>query len=69
MTRRDYVFIAQAIKDARTAALHHVPLGEGTESVFIHGINSAAYQLARNLSEDNPKFDRQRFLDACGVPS
>ena len=32
------------------------------------GIVSAAFGIADVCEDDNRNFDRQRFLDACGIP-
>ena len=57
MTRKDYVAIAQAINDEIR------PYSE-------HAIQSTVYNIIDNLcdtfQEDNPRFDRARFLEACG---
>lgn len=44
-----------------------------TIAAIIRGIRDegelvgAAYHFAKHLSQTNPKFDRKRFLAACGV--
>lgn len=57
MTRKDYVLIAAALKDARasTPEANHV------------GVDVAASNIAHALARDNPRFDRARFLKAAGV--
>lgn len=58
MTRKDYILIAAALRDARQAnstAAHEI------------AISDAAFILARSLANDNPRFDRARFLAAAGV--
>jgi hypothetical protein len=52
MTRKDYIKIAAAIEDVDTT--HH------EKWVFSNA-------LADILKEDNPAFDRERFLAACGL--
>lgn len=52
MTRKDYELIARTLK----------AYGNGGESV-----EDIAKLLAHNLSLENPRFDRERFLEACGV--
>ena len=56
MTRKDYQIIAQVFAN----------VGEMVELSETIGAD-----LARNLAEalqaDNPRFDRARFLEACGV--
>lgn len=38
----------------------------------LHGLSAmidVAHDLARYYSEDNPRFDQTRFLDACMIPT
>lgn len=55
MTRRDYIRIARAIRRARNAA--H---GDGARSA----LDIAAVELMAELADDNPRFDREKFLAA-----
>ena len=57
MTRKDYQLIAGALKDALGAIDHPQRAG----AVL------AAQELAYRLRDDNPRFDRKRFLEACGL--
>ena len=57
MTRKDYQLIAGALKDALGAVDHP----HRTGAVL------AAQELAYRLRDDNPRFDRKRFLEACGL--
>ena len=59
MTRKDYQMIAESILTARKVQSE---LGEMYVSVA-HLANT----LATDLEIDNPRFDRDRFLKACGV--
>lgn len=58
MTKKDYVAIAAAVK----ASGHYV---DNAELV----LTEVAFNLADVLAKDNPKFDRTRFLETCGVSS
>jgi hypothetical protein len=57
MTRKDYQLIATALKDALGAVDHPQRVG----AVL------AAQELAYRLRDDNPRFDRKKFLEACGL--
>jgi hypothetical protein len=57
MTRKDYVLIAEAMK----AAAYALNPPQRTGALL------AAYELSHSLQEDNPRFDRKRFMDACGL--
>jgi uncharacterized membrane protein YjgN (DUF898 family) len=54
MTRKDYNLIAEVIANS-----------QGLTRVGI--INTVAERMADALQADNPRFDRARFLTACGV--
>jgi hypothetical protein len=54
MTRKDYVLIADVIKNL-------------DECIDSDGLEALADNMADALESDNPRFDRARFLDACGV--
>jgi len=53
MTRKDFVAIADVIKN--------VPFTDKQDRVIL------SCRLVDMLSADNPRFDRTRFLEACGV--
>jgi len=59
MTRKDYVLLADAMLKAKSAVNNWGPESE-------QGVKYAALTLSDALSNDNPRFDRDRFLTACG---
>ena len=63
MTRKDYVAIA--------AALHRTGMAVniGGKKTAEYAIRLAATDIAATMAADNPRFDRARFLAACGVQS
>lgn len=63
MTRRDYVLISAALRDARALVKH----AANTHS-YLLGCDSVALTLGRVLAERNPRFDSARFLRESGVP-
>ena len=64
MTRKDYVLIADAIRDAlATDVEFDIALPEREAS----GIHRAALRLSDRLEQDNPRFDREMFLRACSL--
>ena len=54
MTKKDYIIIARAIKFSCDIKVNDTAkrIAEG---------------LVYELTQDNPRFDRERFLTACGV--
>ena len=63
MTRKDYELIAAAIA---AVARHNATDDDYREGW--HGATSAAsHRLADSLASTNPRFDRSRFLKACGL--
>ena len=66
MTRKDYIAIADAFREARYHWLYVMdqkPLEPA--DAFKAGYEAARAEIARVLASDNPRFDRQRFYDAC----
>lgn len=55
MTRKDYILIADAINKAPVDASQD------------RQRNTVARSIADALATDNPRFDRARFLKACGL--
>ena len=61
MTRKDYIKIAEILNKARENGKEsHAFEPVGLMTHFI------ACQMADMLLADNPRFDRSRFLKACG---
>jgi hypothetical protein len=58
MTRKDYILIAEAIATARKV--------EQGDTVLV-SVAHLANTLATELEIDNPRFNREIFLKACGV--
>jgi len=59
VTRKDYILIAQALKDAHTLSIIRGP--------HDNQLSLYADTMARALSRTNSAFDRSKFLKACGV--
>lgn len=63
MTKKDYILIANAIKEQWQLSKKHSehPQHSGL------AIHNTALRLAYAFKQDNPRFDVDRFLTACGV--
>lgn len=59
MTRKDYELIAAALARANFTATR--------ESLSAKTVALVSYELADSLAKDNPRFQRGKFLAACGV--
>ena len=59
MTRKDYVIIAETIR------MNRKDFNQGEDGLML--LDILANQLSNSFEIDNPRFDRARFLDACGV--
>ena len=59
MTKKDYVMIAEIFK------LNRKDFIEGEDGYSLIGI--MAHQIANALQADNPRFNRELFLNACGI--
>lgn len=60
MTRKDYVMIAEAINEAREGSAT-MPHGDRSYGAF-----AAAEAIAYALRRNNPRFEKARFMEACG---
>jgi len=56
MTKKDYVFIAETLKSELI-----------NENGDKKTLQSLASQFSGRLAADNPRFNSQRFLKACGL--
>jgi hypothetical protein len=64
MTRKDYIILAAALAAARSSV---DALGYTADRAQQRraGVDDAAEAIADRLAEDNPRFDRNRFLDVA----
>jgi hypothetical protein len=67
MTRKDFILIAHAFNVARQDVENKEPV-EHHENM-LDGISLAAEHVADSLRRTNERFDRAKFLAACGVQS
>lgn len=63
LTKSSFELIAQAMKNARADILAK----ESPTVDLLDGVGYASEHLADALASTNPRFDRARFLAACGV--
>lgn len=62
MTRKDYVLIAKVINGAVN---YEKDFNNNTERA--EALTLMAHTFSSVLASENPRFDRERFLKACGV--
>lgn len=63
MSRKHYRMIATALRDALLINMSSQDFLAGAKAAHA----SAAVRVANALAADNAKFDRAKFLTACGV--
>jgi hypothetical protein len=63
MTRKDYIVVAQTLLETKLIAMND-PLGYTAGGL----LRFAAESLAAHMKNDNPSFDRERFLNSAGIP-
>jgi hypothetical protein len=61
MTKTDYELVASAIE------FSHQSLNDNQFNKLYDGIERTAETIADYLQADNPKFNRNKFLEACGI--
>ena len=59
-SRKDYEALAKAIRFAKPETIEEDASTKLTREII-------ADHMARHFQIDNPRFDRERFLNACGV--
>lgn len=64
MTKKDYIIIAKQFKNALDILDYYNPNASPKEV-----ITAITKDMANVMLQDNPRFDRQRFLTACGITS
>lgn len=63
MTRKDYILIAKVLKRQHKSSLTHI--NKDVRDAEAYSVKMVAEDLALELSLENPRFDRQRFIDYC----
>lgn len=74
MSRKDYEAIASIIHDRfswldkeQNKAVETGVFTTGHDTGFVSALETVAVELADHFETDNPRFDRARFLAACGL--
>lgn len=63
MTRKHFALIAEALRRARPAPVEQASFGD---ALAFQAWQRAVSNLAGALAGTNARFDRERFLSACG---
>lgn len=73
MTRKDYVMIAETIRELLADIdrdKENEDLTDWSRAVLAGeriGVHTLAQHLSYQLHSDNTRFDRTRFIEACGL--
>lgn len=65
MTRKDYETIAAAIRSIHKDAAEFYADDDDRQFVAINAINATAESLSEALAKENPRFDQDKFMNAC----
>jgi hypothetical protein len=68
MTRKDYVALAEVMKGEKIVPTDYASMSQWEKGAS-DSWNTTVLALAAMLARDNPRFDRARFLKACGAQS
>lgn len=66
MTRKDYVLLAEELKAAKGFVEHDHDSKEYNQGKYDAWFLTVS-QITGRLARENPHFDPERFLKACGV--
>lgn len=64
MTKRDYIAIARGISGARKR-LHFLNGYNSGVDIVDPILNEVVQFISRELAADNPRFDKETFVEAC----
>jgi len=64
MTKKDYELIAKAINDVYFGLRTHSPATD-TREIGVQTLGRLVANLGQRLQQDNPKFNPDRFMEAC----
>lgn len=69
MTKKDYEAIARVFSDMRASYFDgsRPHLSESERQCGAYAVKRSAVSMCDVFAADNPRFDRSRFLKACGV--
>jgi|LauGreDrversion2_6_1035139.scaffolds.fasta_scaffold271186_2 hypothetical protein len=73
MTRKDYILIAETLRGLLAdIERESAPMAvcDRTRALMAGehlGVRHVAMRLGDQLRQDNPRFDRTRFIEACGL--
>lgn len=62
MTRKDFQLIADTVKEARSDAVAGEDHADWIASATLDAL---VRKLAKRLKNENPRFDKARFINAC----
>jgi len=65
MTKKDYILIAEAIRDVYDYQKESD--GKGSKALKQGAIEVTVVNIADALRHDNPRFDSRKFVKACGI--
>lgn len=66
-TKGTYEGVAQIFSDCREELDSHVFVSKSAKAIGTDTVEGIAHRMADAFEDDNPRFDRARFLDACGI--
>ena len=68
MTKKDYIKFAKMIAEQRNDAWRNLQDDSPTYTAGrLQATKEIAHNMAAIFAEDNPNFDRDRFLKTCGL--
>ena len=69
MTKKDFELIANTLRSEDPRTKHYPDMTDWEKGVAGEEWNTTVLAFADALATTNPRFDRARFLAACGVQS
>ena len=69
MTRNDFELLAVALKSTHSCIISQAPIRKDAATVEtrLQGFNEAVNAVAEVCKANNSRFDKKRFMKACGL--
>ena len=69
MSKKDYIKFAKMVQVQNTRIVHtnNTVTDGNADNLLKEQLQTLAESMADIFAEDNPNFDRERFLKACGI--
>jgi len=66
MTKKDYILLARVLNEDKSRLETDANISANTQAAALTELSIITGKIAYTLQQDNPRFNRAKFLQACG---